>query len=287
MLRSPVPTIASCSRSASIQKPLPSRPRSASVPSIAELPAELPGSLLLENGGYSSCTSPVPARPITQIIRSESHPPYKFLDYEKVSLDALNLASAPIAHARSVPELSSRFSATRTMCSSRAFEFNTLIQPDAPVIPQKHHSSELGFRRRSRRDLVKSPPPMEGVRSRKRSSRHGPNQVRREVKPVPQIKEEKVSDREVERRRRCRDEVSTLCFLLYLCLLDKQKDCMTKQFQNFSIALPPTLLRQYVPELDVPFCHQATMRGSSQRHSAGVSPGCFCGQSVPMTRFIS
>ncbi|RAR07640.1 hypothetical protein DDE83_006380 [Stemphylium lycopersici] len=209
MLRSPVPTVASCSRSASIQKPLPSRPRSASVPSIAELPAELPGSILLENGGYSSCNSPILARRMTQIIPSESHPPCKLLDYEKVSLDALNLASAPIAHARSVPELSSRFSATRTMCSSHACDFNALIQPDAPVIPQKHPSSELGFRRRSLRDLVKSPSPMEGVGLRKRSSRHGPNQVRREVKPVPQIKEEKVSDRDVERRRRCRDEASS------------------------------------------------------------------------------
>ena len=55
MLRSPALSATACPRSSSIHKPLPTvpgRPRSVSLPSTPDLPAELPGSLLLENQGY-------------------------------------------------------------------------------------------------------------------------------------------------------------------------------------------------------------------------------------------
>ncbi|KAF2278474.1 uncharacterized protein EI97DRAFT_255805 [Westerdykella ornata] len=53
MLRSPGLSATVCSRStAEIHKPLPSRPRSVSMPSTPELPIELPGSILLENQGF-------------------------------------------------------------------------------------------------------------------------------------------------------------------------------------------------------------------------------------------
>jgi hypothetical protein len=59
MLRSPALSGTLCPRSAAeIHKPLPSRPRSLSLPSTPELPAkspvELPGSILLENQGFPS-----------------------------------------------------------------------------------------------------------------------------------------------------------------------------------------------------------------------------------------
>ncbi|KAF2242024.1 hypothetical protein BU26DRAFT_163920 [Trematosphaeria pertusa] len=55
MLRSPALSATVCPRSsASIHKPLPSRPRSVSLPSTPDLPAELPGSILLENQGFPS-----------------------------------------------------------------------------------------------------------------------------------------------------------------------------------------------------------------------------------------
>ncbi|KAF2870981.1 hypothetical protein BDV95DRAFT_573005 [Massariosphaeria phaeospora] len=49
LLRSPPSSATVCPGSASIHKPLPSRPRSMSLPSTPDLPAELPGSLLLED----------------------------------------------------------------------------------------------------------------------------------------------------------------------------------------------------------------------------------------------
>ncbi|KAF2794990.1 hypothetical protein K505DRAFT_374250 [Melanomma pulvis-pyrius CBS 109.77] len=55
MMRSPALSASMCPRSApaEIHKPLPSRPRSASLPSPT-LPVELPGSILLENQGFPS-----------------------------------------------------------------------------------------------------------------------------------------------------------------------------------------------------------------------------------------
>ena len=54
MLRSPALSATVCPRSAEIHKPLPSRPRSVSFPSVPDLPIELPGSILLENQGFPS-----------------------------------------------------------------------------------------------------------------------------------------------------------------------------------------------------------------------------------------
>ncbi|KAF2175593.1 hypothetical protein K469DRAFT_702118 [Zopfia rhizophila CBS 207.26] len=55
MLRSPAMSASVCPGSAEIHKPLPSRPRSISLPSTPELlPAELPGSILLDNQGLPS-----------------------------------------------------------------------------------------------------------------------------------------------------------------------------------------------------------------------------------------
>ncbi|ORY12729.1 hypothetical protein BCR34DRAFT_288122 [Clohesyomyces aquaticus] len=54
MLRSPALNASACPRSAEIHKPLPGRPRSVSLPTTPVLPAELPGSILLENQGFPS-----------------------------------------------------------------------------------------------------------------------------------------------------------------------------------------------------------------------------------------
>lgn len=64
MLRSPGLTATVCGRAAEIHKPLPSRPRSVSLPPT---PVELPGSILLENQGFpvSSAVGPFPHRPTT------------------------------------------------------------------------------------------------------------------------------------------------------------------------------------------------------------------------------
>ncbi|KAF2730438.1 hypothetical protein EJ04DRAFT_579840 [Polyplosphaeria fusca] len=54
MLRSPCVSATTCPKCAEIHKPLPSRPRSASLPSSPNVPVELPGSILLENQGFPS-----------------------------------------------------------------------------------------------------------------------------------------------------------------------------------------------------------------------------------------
>lgn len=70
MLRSPALSATVCPRSsASIHKPLPSRPRSVSLPSTPDLPAELPGSILLENQGFPS-SQPVAGSATRSTMRS-------------------------------------------------------------------------------------------------------------------------------------------------------------------------------------------------------------------------
>jgi hypothetical protein len=230
MLRSPALNTIACSRSVSIEKPLPNRPRSVSVSSIAELPAELPGSLLLENQGFSFCTTPLSAQPTTQIFRRESHPPDKRLGYESTSLNALDLVQWQLNHTRSVPELSSRYSIMRSAPSGEALQPVPITQPEPLAESKPKSSNKAGMRRRSRPDLITSLSAMDGKVSTSRSSRHGSSQIR-------QVQEKKVRDRDIEKRRRSQnEEVSAVCFLIEACLLDKQEDCITKQFQNFFVS---------------------------------------------------
>lgn len=229
MLRSPVPSTIACSRSASIEKPLPSRPRSASVPSIAELPAELPGSLLLENQGFPSCTTPVSVQPTIQLFRRESHPPDKRLSHGSTCLNALDLVPSPLNHTRSVPELSSRYSIMRNVPIGDALDSRVMAQAGLPAALDDKCLNKTGMRRRSRPDLITALSAMDGKVSTNRSGRHGSSQMR-------QVQEKKVRDRDTEKRRRSsQNEVSAVCFLIEAYLLDKQEDCITKQFQNFFV----------------------------------------------------
>ncbi|KAK1914955.1 hypothetical protein P3342_011884 [Pyrenophora teres f. teres] len=149
LLRSPVSSISAFSRSASVQKPLPSRPRSASVSSLAELPAELPGSLLLENQGFPSCTTSIPARSVTQIHRRESHPPSKRLDYERVSLDALTIqekiyCGSDPKRPRGYPsETSSPLNPTRSRSKQIKEPKSTITTPDLTISVLKTQFSRL------------------------------------------------------------------------------------------------------------------------------------------------
>ncbi|KAF2121872.1 hypothetical protein BDV96DRAFT_593831 [Lophiotrema nucula] len=73
MLRSPALSATICTRSAEIHKPLPSRPRSVSLPSTPNPPVEaveLPGSILLENQGFPSPPVAGPAADTMRSVRS-------------------------------------------------------------------------------------------------------------------------------------------------------------------------------------------------------------------------
>lgn len=229
MLRSPVPSTIACSRSASVEKPLPRRPHSVSVPSIAELPAELPGSLLLENQGFPSCTTPVSVQPTIQLFRRESHPPDRRLSHGSTSLNALDLVPSQLNHTRSVPELSSRYSIMRNIPAGDALDSCAMAQVGPSVASNNKSLNKTGMRRRSRPDLITSLSAMDGKVSTNRSGRHDSSQMR-------QVQEKKVRDWGSEKRQHSsQNEVSAICFLIEACLLDKQEDCITKQFQNFSV----------------------------------------------------
>lgn len=238
LLRSPVSSTSAFSRSTSVQKPLPSHPRSASVSSIAELPAELPGSLLLANQGFPSCTTPIPVRPITHICRRESHPPDKCLDYETVSLDALNIFSAPLIHTRSVPELRSRYSTMRHIRSSNVFNHGAAATATPLDMEEKTSLNKAGLPSRSRPHLG-TPLSLSGdqdsmTREGGRCDGLTWTSGRAHAQPAPLVEEKIFIDRDFDRSQGYRVEVSVVCFVVDVCLLDKQ-DRITKQFQNFCI----------------------------------------------------
>ncbi|KAH9879798.1 hypothetical protein J1614_001822 [Plenodomus biglobosus] len=108
ILRSPMLGASSCVGSASIQKPLPSRPRSVSIPTTPELPAELPGSILLENQGYPSDHTFLDSRAVTQASQTTSRATQSANRHtdQKSQLDRLSLVPEPLTHAKSVPNLS-------------------------------------------------------------------------------------------------------------------------------------------------------------------------------------
>ncbi|CAO2656324.1 Nn.00g051270.m01.CDS01 [Neocucurbitaria sp. VM-36] len=160
ILRSPAPSAAACTGTASLQKPLPSRPRSISAPSTPDLPAELPGSLLQDNQGFPSRSSPinaVPTRPISQTIRRGTHPPDKSFEDEGDSLNILNLVPEPLTHAKSVPNMSARNSTMRSVRSGNALNSSAAAKPSPLKVQHKKSLSETSSRRRSKPNLVTSP----------------------------------------------------------------------------------------------------------------------------------
>ncbi|KAF1838000.1 hypothetical protein BDW02DRAFT_68353 [Decorospora gaudefroyi] len=220
MLRSPVPSAAACSRSTSVQKPLPSRPRSASVPSTPELPVELPGSLLLENQGFPSCTTPVSSRPVTQIFRRETHPFDKHAEVEIDPLDPPNFTPAPLTHARSVPDLSVRHSTMRSVRSGNALNTSTTPKPSPLKVQHKKSLSDTSSRRRSKPNLVSSPLSFDS-RSAKcsrtvsttKDSRSDPVGAQvdggRPLQPAPLLTEERSRNPNWGGRRNYREEVGS------------------------------------------------------------------------------
>jgi hypothetical protein len=226
MLRSPVPSAAACSRSTSVQKPLPSPPCSAS----PELPVELPGSLLLENQGFPSGTTPVSARPITQIFRRGTHPTDQQPEHKTDPLDLLNLVPVQLIHARSVPDLRSRHSKLRSLRSGNALNSSTAAKPSPPKMQHKKSLSETGSRRRPRHNLLASPSStditsmtLEPPVSTSRDSNSYQNSIRVDARRLSQqaqgTREERAKYQNLETHRSNRNEVSVVGFLANECLL--------------------------------------------------------------------
>jgi hypothetical protein len=200
MLRSSGPTDTLCSRSSSIHKPLPSRPRSTSIPLLVELPAELPDSTFLECQDRSLFLAPV-VTTTGQVIQNERHHPKMQPGYEKVAVATSKPALPTLAHNRSVPELSSRYSLTRTTRTSKISVPSATAQSDLRGVHRNNSLANTVLQRHPESNLMKSLPTATGNDFIKRASR--------------------ISDREIERRKSSTEVVSFFSFPLGVCLLDQ------------------------------------------------------------------
>jgi hypothetical protein len=212
ILRSPAPCSATFPIPASIHKPLPHRPRSASLPSTADLPAELPGSILQENQGFPPEVTTgdlVTARPISQNIRRSTHPVVRSPEDDEGFSALLDLFPEPLLHVRSVPDLSDRHSEMRSIRSGNALNSATVSKPSPLRIQHQKSRSETSPRRRSRSDLASSTFSTDAKSS---TGRSGDDPIRAHVRisktlqPSPFIPEGQAWS---ENRR---SEVSTICF---------------------------------------------------------------------------
>lgn len=232
ILRSPASSTVACTGAVFLQKPLPSRPRSFSAPSTPDLPAELPGSLLLDNQGFPSGSTPinaVPTRPISQTIRRGIHPPDKSFEDEGDFLNLLNLVSEPLTHAKSFPNMSARHSTMRSVRSGNALNSSAAAKPSPLKVQHKKSLSETSSGKRSKPTLIRSPSSTDSkittpaVSTSGDSSRNNSNRVRpgaaKLLQPSPLIVEGNQRKPDVEEHESLRNEVSTICFSAEACLL--------------------------------------------------------------------
>jgi hypothetical protein len=117
----------------------------------------------------------------------------------------------------------------RTIRSGDALQFSAIVEADLPAELNDKSSNKAAVQRRSKLDLSTSLASMDGKFSTNRSDKRSSSQMR-------QVKAKKVRDRDVEKRRRSQNEVSAVCFPIDACLLDKQDDCIKKQFHNFFVS---------------------------------------------------
>ncbi|KAH3906473.1 hypothetical protein HBH56_204410 [Parastagonospora nodorum] len=157
ILRSPAPCSATDLRPASVHKPLPGRPRSISLPTIADLPAELPGSILQENQGFPSDvvleTTSIGCPNYQNIRRSTLSVLSDFEDAEEFSA-LLKLFPEPL-HDTNVPSFTPR-SEMRSAHSEKALSPSLMSQPKPLRIQHNRSVSETTSHRRSRSELVAS-----------------------------------------------------------------------------------------------------------------------------------
>lgn len=150
ILRSPAPCTSAFSRPVSELKPLPSRPRSVSVPSAPNLPAELPGSILLENQGFplTAVEDSVPHRQLSQTSRRNTLPLVEPLEDTEDISKLLSLFPEPL-HSKSVPDLGHIHTAMRSDHDANGFSPALTSQTNPPRVQHKRSLSETTIRRRS------------------------------------------------------------------------------------------------------------------------------------------
>lgn len=228
MLRSPGLGGVVTLKSPSIQKPLPGRTRSTSALSSPELPAELPGSLLLHNQGFPCPSSPSTApssRPTSWIVRRESHPPDKQLEKTEGFLDLSRLFPATLTHARIVPDLTSRHSTMRSVRSGTALNAGVAAEPAPFKIQYQQSLSQKNLRRRSGQDLT-SPPLYAGSKYENVGTSKTTNVDLNVASRRSSINgQDPTKSRNAEKRRSHRNEVSANCFFVGLYSTRQARSC--------------------------------------------------------------
>jgi len=254
ILRSPAPCSATDPRPTSVYQPLPGRPRSISLPSIADLPVELPGSILQENQGFPSDVVPETISigcPHSQNIRRSTHPNVSDLEDAEEFSALLKLFPEPV-HDTIVPG-STPQSEMRSVHSDKASSPSLMSQPKPLRIQHKRSVSEKASRRRSRSELVPSSVSMDVslLESACATSRSARTRVAtgKTLQPSPFISEGQTWDNEYQKGRG--SEVSLFCLYHLVCLFVKRDALHNETVSELFVFPPPsTLIRRIVPEVD-------------------------------------
>lgn len=227
ILRSPAPCVSAFSRPVSVLKPLPSRPRSTSVPSTPNPPVELPGSILLENQGFprAAVEDSLPRRQPSQASRRNTLPVVEPIEDPEDISKLLSLFPEPL-HSKSVPDLGHIHNAMRSDNNGTGFSPAPASQTNPPRIRHKRSVSETSVRRPSQSHALDS------VHSKNsKTTATSPSIIRNHTAPTEQqisaTKTLQPSPQEVfqnnaQRRVSHRSEVSTVCFSHLVCLFVKR-----------------------------------------------------------------
>jgi hypothetical protein len=227
ILRSPAPCVSAFSRPVSVLKPLPSRPRSISVPSTPNLPAELPGSILLENQGFPRAVveDSLPRRHPSQASRRNTLPLVEPIEDTEDISKLLSLFPEP-RHSKSVPDLDHIHTAMRSDHNGNGFSPALASQTKPPRVRQKRSLSETSVRRPSQSHALD---PLHSNNGKTTAT--SPSKTRNQATPTEQqisvtktlqLPPQEVFQNNAERRVSHRSEVSTICFHCLVCLFVKQ-----------------------------------------------------------------
>lgn len=225
MLRSPGPAGVACIGATAVEKPLPGRPRSMSLPSISGFPIELPGSILLENQGFpAGATGEI--RPISQNIRRETHPPDGPIRGLETS-DDIDLPPRKLPHISSLLITDHKVAAMRSVRSANALS----AQANSQKVQQKTSLADVSSRRRSRQDLLNSSSVTDKKSSTCSTSTTEENcprltkdnfSARASLQPSSSASKERQAKSCVGKYSNRRSEVCCDCFFILVCRFVKQ-----------------------------------------------------------------
>jgi hypothetical protein len=254
IMHSPVPCAAAYSRPASVLKPLPSRPRSLSLPSTPDLPAELPGSILLENQGfppYTVISEFLDVLPVSHKLHGNTHSLSQDGDDEEELSTLLNLFPNPLIHSTSIADLNYQHSEMRSTRSGNALNATTVAKPSPFRVQHPSSSNTKKGQRQSRHSLVVSPlsTGRNIATSTTTTSRNSHSFVGTQAgttksgRLAPLSQEDQAWTSNAENRESPQCEVSTIYFYGVVCLFAKQDTAHNETVSEIPFFLCSTLTK--------------------------------------------